>query len=97
MRFATRLLDMRSQAGRAVESRWLLLAAILGWSERLECDSRSVDGEDVAGTRQRAGRGEGEFRKKMRAGRCGRRLESTALVVQERSPVGSARSGQWRI
>jgi hypothetical protein len=53
----------RGQAGRSVEPRWLLLAAIVGYSERLECDSRRAGVESVAGRRQIARRVEGEFRR----------------------------------
>ena len=71
----------RGQAGRAVESRSLLLATIVGCGERLEC---SGEGERVAGNRRRAKRVEEKQREQEVCGKAWKqRLESTVLVRRD--------------
>ena len=88
----------RGQAGRSVESRWLLLAAIVRCSERLECDSCSDGRDNVAGVSQKASRDEAEMRYKKSAGRRGKRLESLVQTRRTQSvPLGKRRLANGEI
>jgi hypothetical protein len=78
----------RGQAGRAVESRSLLLATIVGCGERLECNSRNGEGKRVRVSRETDGE-PGGLREISAQDVCGKawkkRLESTVLVRRDLS------------